>query len=84
VCTEANTVLRLVVADFFFRCWCLEIPLDNHIWHVPRCMHYHAKSFDRKRSRTCVGSGSHTPELYSVSPYWFKYCFIYEKFVACI
>jgi hypothetical protein len=28
-------------------------------------------------------SGSHTPELYSVSPEWFVYCFICEKFVAC-
>jgi hypothetical protein len=25
----------------------------------------------------------HTPELYSVGPDWFYYCFIYEKFVAC-
>jgi hypothetical protein len=30
-----------------------------------------------------VGSGSHTPELDSVSPDWFEYCFIYEKSVAC-
>jgi hypothetical protein len=28
-----------------------------------------------------VGSGSRTPELYSVSPDWFEYCFIYEKYV---
>jgi hypothetical protein len=24
-----------------------------------------------------------TPELYYLSPDWFEYCFIYEKFVAC-
>jgi hypothetical protein len=30
-----------------------------------------------------VGNGSHTTELYSISPDWFEYCFIYEKFVAC-
>jgi hypothetical protein len=41
------------------------------------------KAFDWKRSRISVGSGSRTVELYSVSPDWFEYCFIYEKFVAC-
>jgi hypothetical protein len=30
-----------------------------------------------------VGSGSCIPELYSVSPDWFEYCFKHEKFVAC-
>jgi hypothetical protein len=25
-----------------------------------------------------VGSGNHTQELYSVSPDWFEYCFIYH------
>jgi hypothetical protein len=29
VCAEARTVLRAVAADFFFGCWCVEIPLDN-------------------------------------------------------
>jgi hypothetical protein len=29
-----------------------------------------------------VGSGSHTPELHFVSPDWFEYYFIYEKYVA--
>jgi hypothetical protein len=43
------------------------------------------KALDWKRSRMSayVGSGRRTPELYSVSPEWFEYCFIYEKFVAC-
>jgi hypothetical protein len=41
------------------------------------------KAFDRKRSRIYVRSGSRTPESYSVSPDWFEYCFLYEKFVAC-
>jgi hypothetical protein len=42
------------------------------------------KAFDWKRSRiSYVGSRSRTPELYSVIPDWFKYCFIYEKCVAC-
>jgi hypothetical protein len=25
------------VADFFFTCWCSEIPSGNHIRHKPRC-----------------------------------------------
>jgi hypothetical protein len=29
MCAEASTVLRAVVADLFFNCWYLEIPLDN-------------------------------------------------------
>jgi hypothetical protein len=33
VCTEANTVLRAVVADFFFNCWYLELPSDKRIRH---------------------------------------------------
>jgi hypothetical protein len=37
---EASTVLRAVAADFFFNCWCMEIPSDNRIRHVPRCVHY--------------------------------------------
>jgi hypothetical protein len=31
VCAEASAVLRAVAADFFFNCWCLEIPSDNRI-----------------------------------------------------
>jgi hypothetical protein len=31
MCAEASTVLRAVVADFFFNCWCLGIPSDNRI-----------------------------------------------------
>jgi hypothetical protein len=84
MCAEASSVLRAVATDFFCNCWCLEIPSDNRIRHIPRCVHYHAQGF---RSETFwnfyIGSGSRTPELYSVSPDWFKYCFIYEKFVAC-
>jgi hypothetical protein len=38
------------------------------------------KSFDWKRSRI---SKLEVEELYSVSPDWFEYCFIYDKFVAC-
>jgi hypothetical protein len=42
VCAEASTVLRAVPADFFFNCWCLEVPSDNRIRRVPWCVHYHA------------------------------------------
>jgi hypothetical protein len=29
MCAEASAVLIAVAADFFFNCWCLEIPSDN-------------------------------------------------------
>jgi hypothetical protein len=45
MCAEASTVLRAVAADFFFSCWYLEIPLDNRIQHIPRCVDYHAQGF---------------------------------------
>jgi hypothetical protein len=51
MCAEASTVLRVVAADFFFNCWHLEISSDNHIWHIPRRVHYHAQGFRLKRSR---------------------------------
>jgi hypothetical protein len=71
---------------FFSNCWYLEIPLDNRIQHVPRCVHYHAQSLQLETFQNFyVGSGSRTPELYPVSPNWFEYGFIRvdEKFVAC-
>jgi hypothetical protein len=40
MCSEASAVLRAVAADFFFNCWCLEIPSDNRIRHIPRFVHY--------------------------------------------
>jgi hypothetical protein len=65
---EASTVLRAVAADFFFNCWCLEIPSDNRIRHVPRCVHYLVLSFPLVAFWDFyVGSGSRTPQLYSVS-----------------
>jgi hypothetical protein len=51
MCAEASTVLRAVVADFFFNCWYLEIPSDNRIRHIPRCVHYHAQDFRLETSR---------------------------------
>jgi hypothetical protein len=45
MCAEASTALRVVAADFFFDCWYLEIPSDNCIRHIPRCVHYHAQGF---------------------------------------
>jgi hypothetical protein len=36
----SSTLFRAVAADFSFNCWCLEIPSDNRIRHVPRCIHY--------------------------------------------
>jgi hypothetical protein len=85
VCAEANTLLRVVSADFFFNCWFMEIPSDNRIRHEPRSIHYHAQGFRLKAFWDFyVGNGGRTPELYySLSPDWFMYYFMYEKFVAC-
>jgi hypothetical protein len=38
VCAEASSVLTAEAKDFFFNCWCLEIPSDSRIRHVPRCV----------------------------------------------
>jgi hypothetical protein len=38
MCTEAGTLATTVELDFFFNCWYLEIPSDNRIRHVPRCV----------------------------------------------
>jgi hypothetical protein len=45
VSAEVSNALRAVEADFFFNCWCSEIPWDNPIRQVPRHVHYHAQSF---------------------------------------
>jgi hypothetical protein len=45
----------------------LEIISDNHIWHIPMCVYYHAQSFRLEAFPDFyAGSGSCTPELYSV------------------
>jgi hypothetical protein len=43
VCVDASTALRAVAADFFFNCWRLEIPSDNCIIHVLRCVQCRAQ-----------------------------------------
>jgi hypothetical protein len=45
MCAEASAVLRAVWGDFYFNCWYLEIPSDNRIRHIPKCVHYHAQGF---------------------------------------
>jgi hypothetical protein len=58
-------VLRAVAV---FNCWCLEIPSDIRIQHLPRYVHYQARSFRLEAFRNFyVGSGSRTPELCSVN-----------------
>jgi hypothetical protein len=34
MCAEAITILRAVAADFFFNCWCLEIPSEPYSAHT--------------------------------------------------
>jgi hypothetical protein len=81
VFAEASTILRAVTADFFFNCTCLEIPSDNRIRHIkafpPSCVKLSIWKYSR------ISVLDRTPELYSVSPDCFEYCFIYRKFVAC-
>jgi hypothetical protein len=43
--TQARTVSRAVVTDFLFNCWCLKIPSDNRIGHVPGCACNRAQNF---------------------------------------
>jgi hypothetical protein len=74
VYTEARTLLRAVMTNFFFNCWCLEIPSDNRIRHVPRCSTVMRKTLDWKRSMI---------SMYTTAPNWTEYCFVYENFVAC-
>jgi hypothetical protein len=76
--------LRSVALDFSFSCWYLEIPSDNRILHVPRCVNYHAQGLRLEKFQNFfVGGGSRTPELYFVGPYWFEYCLVYDKLIAC-
>jgi hypothetical protein len=83
MCTKVSTILRAEAADFFFNCWYLDISLDNHIQHVPRCTHYHAHGFRLETFQNFyAGGGSRTPELYPVSLKTLEYGFIDEKFVA--
>jgi hypothetical protein len=79
VYTEARTVLRAVVTDLFCNCWCLEIPPDNRIRQVPRCAYNRAQNFILEAFWGFnVWSGSRTPQLWSVGPDWFEYCFVYS------
>jgi hypothetical protein len=43
--TEAWTVLRAIVGDFFFNCWCLEILSGNPIQHESRFFYSHGPVF---------------------------------------
>jgi hypothetical protein len=67
VSAEASTVLKAVVADFFFNHWCSEIPSDNSIQHIPSASIIMRKAFDWKHSRLSMVEvedicQSYTPE----------------------
>jgi hypothetical protein len=51
MCAEESTILRAVVADFFFNCWYLEIPSDNVFGTYQGASTIMQKAFDWKRSR---------------------------------
>jgi hypothetical protein len=52
--TELRPVLRAVMTDFFFNCWCVEIPSDNVFGTNEGGSTIMLKSFDWKRSRISV------------------------------
>jgi hypothetical protein len=79
VYTEARTALRAIVKDFFFNCWCLKIPSDNRIRHVPG-----RKTLDWKRSRISIFEVEALPHsCIAMVQIGFEYCFVYENFVVC-
>jgi hypothetical protein len=82
VWAEASTVLRAVAADFFFNCWCLEIPSDNRIQHVPSGSTIMHETFDRKYSRISVLEVEAVPQSCILD--WFQYCFIQRSEVIPI
>jgi hypothetical protein len=47
--TQTMEISFFLSADFFFNCWYLEIPSDNRIRHIPRCVQYHAQGFGLER-----------------------------------
>jgi hypothetical protein len=78
MCAEDSTILSVVTAVDIWR------SLRITVFGTYQGMHYRAQGFRLETFQNFyVGSGSPTPELYSLSPDWFEYCFIYEKFVAC-
>jgi hypothetical protein len=68
MCAEASTVSRAVAADFFFNCWYVEIPPDNRIRHVPRCVHIMRKAFDKAIPVTGRG-GVQGSEMLRIPPF---------------
>jgi hypothetical protein len=51
-----------VAADLFFNCWCMEIPSDNCIWHVPRCAPIMHKAFEWECSRISLLEAEAVPQ----------------------
>jgi hypothetical protein len=52
--TEARTVLRAVVVDFFFNCWCLESSSVTVLGTYQGASTIVRKTLDWKRSRISV------------------------------
>jgi hypothetical protein len=74
---ESSTIVRAVVADFFFDCWAVEVPSDEWIGDVPGGVHNHAQGLRLESFQDFnVGGGSSAPELYTVGPDGFENCFI--------
>jgi hypothetical protein len=69
-----------VTADFVFNRWDLDILQYYRIRHVPWCVRYHAQGLRPETFEYfSVGRGCGSPELYSVGPDCFEYCFVDEE-----
>jgi hypothetical protein len=75
-----HTEALVVMADFVFNSWALEILPYNHIRHI-WCVPYHGQSLRLEAFRYFyVERGCGSAELYSVGPDWFEEFVFIESF----
>jgi hypothetical protein len=64
-------------STIFFDCWAAEVPSDEWIRDVPGGVHNHAQDLGLESFQDFnVGGGSSAPELYTIGPDGFQYCFV--------
>jgi hypothetical protein len=74
---KSITVVRAVMANFVFGCRAAEVPSDEWIRDVLGGAHNHAQDLRLESFQNFnVGGGSSAPELYTIGPDGFEYCFI--------
>jgi hypothetical protein len=77
---KSITIVRAVMADFFFDCRAVEDPSDEWIRDdVPWGVHNDAQDLKLESFQNFnVGGGNSAPELYTIGPDGFEYGFIEE------